>query len=96
LTDSIIASFLKQTGLTFKIPVGTTYYSGMSMQGKLLNKVNGYEISLDSVTGVASFKRLVEDVIIPNLKTNIQFTGNSFISNLIPYANIVGDRIITG
>ena len=96
LSDYIIGSFLKQTGFKFIIPKGTTYYSGMSMQGKLINKVDGYQISLDSVTGVASFKRLVEDVIIPSLKTNIQFAGNRFINNLIPYANISGDRIITG
>ena len=96
LSDYIIGSFLKQTGFKFRIPKGTTYYSGMSMQGKLINKVDGYQISLDSVTGVASFKRFVEDVIVPGLKTNIQFAGNRFINNLIPYANISGDRIITG
>ena len=97
LNDYLIASFLKQNDFKFKIPVGTTYYSGMSMEGKLVNKVNGYEINLNTVSGIASFKRFVEDVVIPHLKTNILLAGNNtFIHNLIPYANISGDRIITG
>jgi hypothetical protein len=67
------------------------------MEGKLVNKVNGYEINLNTVAGIASFKRFVEDVVIPHLKTNILLAGNNtFIQNLIPYANISGDRVITG
>ena len=97
LNDYLIASFLKQNDFRFRIPVGTTYYSGMSMEGKLVNKVNGYEINLNTVAGIASFKRFVEDVVIPHLKTNILLAGNNtFIQNLIPYANISGDRVITG
>lgn len=97
LNDYLIASFLKQNDFRFKIPTGTTYYSGMSMEGKLVNKVNGYEINLNTVAGIASFKRFVEDVVIPHLKTNILLAGNNtFIQNLIPYANISGDRVITG
>ena len=97
LNDYLIASFLKQNDFRFKIPVGTTYYSGMSLEGKLVNKVNGYEINLNTVSGIASFKRFVEDVVIPHLKTNVVIGGNNtFVQNLIPYANISGDRIITG
>ena len=96
LNDSVIASFLKQNDIRFKIPPGTIYYSGMSMEGKLTNKVNGYEINLNTVAGIASFKRFMEDVVIPNLKSNFEFATNRFIANLIPYANISNDRIVTG
>ena len=53
-----------------------------------------FEINLNTVAGIASFKRFVEDVVIPHLKTNILLAGNNtFIQNLIPYANISGDRV---
>lgn len=96
LTDFIIASFLKANDFRFTIPVGTAYYSGMSMEGKLINKVGGYEINLNTVAGIASFKRFVEDVVIPHLKTNINFANNKFIESLIPYANVSRERVITG
>lgn len=96
LDDFLIASFLKESGFKFKIPSGITYYSGMSMDGKLVNKVDGYEISLDSVLGIASFKRFMEDVVIPTLKRNINYVNNPFIANLIPHASLSNDRIITG
>lgn len=96
LNDFIIASFLKENNIKFKIPVGANYYSGMSLDGKLVNKVEGYEISLNNVIGMASFKKFVEEVVIPNLKTNPKFARNAFVSNLIPYANLSNDRIITG
>lgn len=96
INDKIIAAFLRENDIHFKVPVGVNYYSGMSLEGKLQNKVDGYEISLNSVTGIASFKRLVEESIIPYLKSNFRYGSNAFVSNLIPYANVNFDRVITG
>lgn len=96
INDFVIASFLKENDISFKIPKGTIYYSGMGLEGKLENKVDGYTIHLDSVIGVASFKRFVEDVVIPSLKRDINFSTNPFIANLVPYASLSNERVITG
>lgn len=96
LNDFLIGAFLKESGFTFYLPTEVSYYSGFGLTGKLENKVNGYPIKLNSVTGAASFKLFIEEVVIPKLKTNINFASNKFVSSLVPHASLYDGDIRTG
>lgn len=96
LNDFLIGAFLKESGFEFVLPAGVSYYSGFGLDGKLVNKVNNYPIKMNSVTGAASFKLFMEEVIIPKLKTNIAFAGNKFITSLVPHASLYQGEVRTG
>ena len=96
LNDFLIGEFLKESGFEFKLPAGVSYYSGFGLNGKLENRVDGYPIRLNSVTGTASFKLFMEEVVIPKLKTNVNFGTNKFIRSLVPHASLYQGEIRTG
>lgn len=96
LNDYIIASFLANSNIEIEIPVGAKYYSGLGVKGLLENKVDGYKIKLNSISNIATFKKIMDDYIIPSLFRNLDFAGNKFIDNLMPMASVSGDKVLTG
>lgn len=96
LNDYIIASFLANSNIEIEIPVGAKYYSGLGIKGLLENKVDGYKIKLNSISNIATFKKIMDDYIIPSLFRNLDFAGNKFIDNLMPMASVSGDKVLTG
>lgn len=96
LNDYVIASFLANSGIEIEIPVGAKYYSGLGIKGILENKVQGYKIKLNSISNIATFKKIMDEHIIPSLFRNLDFAGNKFIDNLMPMASVSGDKILTG
>ena len=79
--DVIIFNWIRGLDLKYTVPVGQSYF--IDTQGKS-NTVVGkeYEISLNTIEGLATFKKLVDNVIIPALKNNKNLKDNMFLKNI--------------
>jgi len=44
--------------------------------------MNDFSIGLNTIEGIASFKMLMDNYIIPTLKSNEIFKNNAFIKNI--------------
>ncbi len=85
----ILKWFEQQSDLKIKIPIGAKYYEdGIGHINKIAQNANGEtvavlsdSISLSTLDGLATFKNLMDNYIIPELKKH--FPDNAFLSDLL-------------
>lgn len=80
--------FMRQPNLTISIPEDWEYYIANLSNSRIPKKYIASEpgkrltIKLNTQEGIATFKRIVENHIIPSLKTDPDFKDNMFIQHL--------------
>ena len=80
----LLTRWMYDKKLKLKIPAGFKYFT---KQRDLTSNPNSeLEINLYSYEGLATFKKYMEEVIIPNLKDSPEFTQNEFVKNLVKIA----------
>ena len=85
VNDWYITGWLSKQNLKFNIPEGSRYYTSInsSTENMDLNK----PLDLSNLYNIATFKRWVEEIVIPNLQQNSKYNGekgnvNEFIMSL--------------
>lgn len=85
VSDLLIARWIQsQSNLDIKIPQGNSYYKRTDSGSKLTKlttvKIGNIILPLNNIDGLASFKRLMDLYIIPELKQ--KYPNNNFIQNM--------------
>lgn len=82
VNDLLIYNWIStmENPLTIAIPIGETYYDESGTPKP--NNGQRNEIPLNSIHGMATFKHLVENYIIPMMKNDDRFKDNYFIRSL--------------
>lgn len=78
VNEKMISKYLRESDLEFSLPLGLTYYTNLDVKDVV--RVSGQRLKIKSIWDLASFKRLMEDHIIPTLKRN--YPNNKFLSLL--------------
>lgn len=76
--------FFYSLNLVYMVPKGVDYFTVESGMLKRNTSNGNALIRLGTIEGNASFKLLMEDVIIPDLQNNSEFKNNKFIMSLNP------------
>lgn len=89
--DSIISGYIIQAGLKIKVPEGFTYFTGLTNQTATTTEEK--ILPINSLAGIANFKRLMDEVIIPQIIK--QYPKNKFVQSLIRQSKLENDQIKT-
>lgn len=81
INDTLIVNWLFNANLDIEVPVGQKYYTGF-MDEAVTNSIEGTVVPLNSLAGLASFKSIMEESIIPQMKKDPEFADNTFIKSL--------------
>lgn len=81
VNDLLIYKWLKTQNLQFTVPIGQTYFKNGTSYTET-NSTPGFTISLNTPEGIASFKKLMDESIIPNLRQDPRFKDNTFLQGL--------------
>ena len=81
INDIIIFNWITQSGLKINVPEGQIIYTNDFGNSSPKSTVS-QEITLDSGYSIATFKHLMDNYIIPLLKTKNEFSNNMFIKSL--------------
>ena len=85
VNDWYITGWLSKQNLKFNIPEGSRFYT--SVNGSAENRSLSKPLDLSNLYNVATFKKWVEEVVVPNLQQNPKYNGeqgeqNEFIMSL--------------
>lgn len=81
VNDILIYNWIKTLDRDLIIPVGQKYF--VNHLGKTnINTLENFSIKLNTVEGLATFKRTMDESIIPALKEHKDFKNNQFIKSL--------------
>lgn len=89
--DSIISDYIIQAGLKIQVPKGFEYFTGLTNQTAITSEEK--ILSINSLAGVANFKKLMDEIIIPQIIK--QYPKNKFIQSLIRQSKLENDQIKT-
>lgn len=83
VNDHLILNWLFDRGFTIQVPQDQIdlYNIKIYDAAGILKEIPGNELKLDSITGIDSFKHLMETWIVPELK--LRFKDNAFIQALV-------------
>ena len=92
VNEKMILDFFKQSNLTFMAPAGSSvYFSSYSHPTPIAEPV---KCGLSGVRGMASFKKIFDDVIVTALRN--KYPNNAFLKALIPYEDERNSQKISG